>query len=98
MSDTPDKGDIARLIASGAKWPYDAPDAWWDADPAEPPPMPRDWAHAAARGILASLTDRRGIKHELDAVDEDVRAEMVETFAAVIREATRRALAGETPP
>lgn len=81
--------EAARLLRMGAEFPYDAPDAWWDADTAQPPPPSRDWAHAAARGILASLTDRRGIKHELDGVDEDVRAEMVETFASVIRASAR---------
>ena len=81
--------EAARLLAFGAEWPYDAPDAWRDADAPGSPPPARDWAHAAARGILASLEDRRGIKHELDDVDEDVRAEMVETFAGVIRAAAR---------
>lgn len=72
-------------VEHGNKYPYDASDAWRNND--EPPPPPIDWAHSAARGVLADLTDRRGIKYGFDDVDEDVRAEIVETLAAIIRSA-----------
>lgn len=45
----------------------------------------KDWAVKAVFGILADLTDRRGVKQELNNVDEDVRGEMVESLAAIIR-------------
>jgi hypothetical protein len=44
-----------------------------------------DWAERAALGVLADLTDRRGIKHELRNCDDDVKAEIVESLAAIIR-------------
>lgn len=73
-------------LEHGAKFPWDAPDKWWEGDGTNPPP-PRDWAHAAARGIIADLSDRRGIKYEFKNVDidEDIRAELVETMASIIR-------------
>lgn len=82
----------AFLLKHGAEYPYDAPDSWWnqDGETREPPP-PVDWAHRAARGILASMTDRCGIKHGFDDIDEDVRAEIVQAVAEVIRAAARGA-------
>lgn len=47
--------------------------------------QPKDWAEAAALAICASLCDRRGIKHEMRETDEDVREEIIESFAAIIR-------------
>jgi hypothetical protein len=79
--------DVARhTLSHGAKYPYDAPDAWWDSDGKEPPP-PTDWAHAAARGVLADLNDRRGIKHGFADIDEEIRAEITASLAAIIRAA-----------
>lgn len=69
-----------QTLKFGAEYPYDA------NDEGEAPPA-TDWAHAAARGVLADLCDRRGIKHELKNVDEDVRPELVEAIAAIIRAA-----------
>jgi hypothetical protein len=48
---------------------------------------PKDWAEAAALGIIADLCDRSGIKHEMRAVgdDEGLSQEIVEAFAAIIR-------------
>ena len=78
-----------NCLEHGGQFPYDAPRAWWEADETPPPPPPKDWAHAAARGILADLTDRRGVKQELDAVDYDVRAELTASLAEIIREAEK---------
>jgi hypothetical protein len=78
---------IAHLaIERGAKYPYDASDAWWVSSGKDAPPAV-DWAHAAARGILHDLNDRRGIKHAFREIDEDVRKEMVAAHAAIIRAA-----------
>lgn len=94
-----DDADLAKIrIAHGNAYPYDAPDAWWDADTMLTPPAAIDWAHTAARGILADLKDRRTIKWSLDNIDEDVRADIVSSIAEIIRAARRaRALgrAGE---
>lgn len=77
-----------QKLKHGNDFPLDAPDAWWEGDATNPPP-PKDWAHAAARGVIADLQDRRGIKHELERgnLDEDIRAEIVDALAAIIREA-----------
>lgn len=78
--------NVLRTLEHGDKFPYDAPDAWWRAYGEEPPP-PRNWAHRAARGVLADLTDRRDIKRGFENVDEDIRAEIVDTLAVIIQAA-----------
>lgn len=50
---------------------------------------PIDWAHAAARGIFYDLGDRAGISNEMDDIDNDVRIEMVEMAAEIIRQAIK---------
>ncbi len=77
-------------LEHGAEFPYDAPDKWWNGD-GKNPPQAKDWAHAAARGVLADLSDRRGIKGELEMIDEDVRAELVKSVAEIIRAAAPNA-------
>lgn len=47
--------------------------------------QPTDWAEAAALAICASLCDRRGIKQEMRDTDQDVKEEIIESFAAIIR-------------
>jgi len=76
--------DPARRLAHGDEFPYDAPDEWWRATGGDPP-APRSWAHRAARGVIADLQDRRGIKWSFDDIDEDTRAEVVESLAEIIR-------------
>lgn len=46
-----------------------------------------DWAHAAARGIVADLSDRKGIQEGFEYLLPDVRREIVETPAQLIRNA-----------
>lgn len=85
-------GNARFWLKHGADFPFDAPDSWWRSENnITPAPAAKDWAHAAARGILADLGDRRGIKHELDALDEDIRIELVGSLADIIREAHKRA-------
>jgi hypothetical protein len=72
-------------LKHGNKFPYDAPDAWWKSTEDPVPPPAKDWAHSAARGILADLQDRRDIKHGFERIDEDVRVEIVDTLAEIIR-------------
>ena len=80
MGDT----EAARAkLEHGDKFPYDAGKEFWDDDRHSPPT--KDWAHRAARGVIADLWDRRGIKHELDEVDHDVRGELVAGLAEIIR-------------
>jgi len=70
----------AHALQRGAEYPYDAKDEGAALSAA-------DWAHAAARGILYDLTDRRGIKHGFRGVDQEVRAEIVGSLAEIIRRA-----------
>ena len=51
-------------LTFGDRFPYDAPDDWWadDSENTKTPP-PSDWAHRAARGVLADLTDRHTMNY-----------------------------------
>lgn len=80
--------DARRRLAHGNKFPYDAPDGWWEGGTGTPPSSV-DWAHAAARGVIADLKDRHTIKRGFSDVDEEIRIELVNTLAEIIREAKR---------
>ena len=74
----------------GGKFPYDKPDSWWaDSHDSHPVLLAPSWQVSAARGIVANLRGRRGIKYELqtDRIDEDVRQEIILTLAAIIEAA-----------
>jgi len=72
-------------LEMGDKYPYDGTDDFWNGKEDATPPA--DWAHRAARGVIADLTDRRKIKNGFDGIDEDVRIEIVATLATIIRAA-----------
>lgn len=79
--------DSARwALEHGAKFPFDGLDEWRAAIDIDPPPA-TDWAHAAARGVIANLTDREGLDDALYDFDEDIRAEIVQSIADIIRAA-----------
>ena len=59
-------------IKHGTEYPYDNID------------IVGDWTMQAARGILWNLSERRGIKQALLEIDSDIRAELVESLAAII--------------
>lgn len=85
-----DEWNIERAkqsIRLGAEYPYDAPDAWWNGDEETEPPASTDAAHLAARAVVADLKDRRGIKNGFSNVDEDIRVEIVDRLAEIIRQA-----------
>lgn len=54
--------DPKQRLDHGSKFPYDAGSNFWEGDGNSTPPQALDWAHAAARGILADLLDRRGVQ------------------------------------
>jgi len=84
-----DELKIAEItLKHGNKYPYDAPDAWWNGS-GDNLPEPVDWAHSAARGVLSDLNDRRGIKQGFAGLDEYTRAEIVASLAAIIRAALK---------
>lgn len=89
-----DQSAAELSLELGAMYPYDAPDDWKEDDKDSQPPPAKDWAHRAARGILSDLTDRRGIKHGFNNIDEDVRVELVGSLAAIIRQAAEESAIG----
>lgn len=66
-----------NAINMGKIYPYDE----------DGPAISPDWAHTAARGIFAELSDRGGISHELDTVEQGTRSELTELIAEIIRQA-----------
>ncbi|AXH59617.1 hypothetical protein [Pseudomonas amygdali] len=66
-------------LDSGRDYPFEQSD-----DVGTPVPA-TDWAHAAARGILSNLTGRGGIGNELEQLDEELRKEVVDEAAEIIR-------------
>lgn len=82
----------AIRLKHGADYPFDAPDNWWRKSKHPKPPPADDWAHAAARGVIADLQDRGGIKYGFIDVDEDTRQEIVRSLADIIRLAHYQAL------
>ncbi len=69
--------DAQIALELGDEYPYELN--------AEDNPKPPDWAHRAARGVMADLNDRSGIEHELRGVRMDDRKDIVAALAAIIR-------------
>lgn len=67
-------------LEMGEKFPYDD-----FPDDSDTPSPAVDWAHAAARGVLADLEGRRGVGQELERVDDETRVELVQSVAEIIR-------------
>ncbi len=81
-------------IKSAAKNPYDAPDDW---DGETKLDLPDDWAYRAARGIIDELSGRSGFDAPFnDGVDEETRAEIVETMRDIIAAALEQAVKTNT--
>ncbi len=74
--------DAQRSYEHGKKFPYDGSGTGRSR-------KPKDWAVSAARGVLADLADRRDIKRGFENVDHDVRKEIVDALAAIIRHAAK---------
>lgn len=55
-----------------------------------------DWTYRAARGVLADLSDRRGVKNELEAIDDDLKRQIVIYAAGIIRAAFEAEEANES--
>ncbi|EOZ8645452.1 hypothetical protein ACQWTT_001203 [Acinetobacter baumannii] len=71
-----------KSIEFGKEYPYDCNESGEMPTPLTP-------ERIAAYGILADLLGRGGIKHELDNIDLDIREEIVETMAGIIKEAMK---------
>ena len=81
--------EAQHALEIGAKYPYDAPeggfngngfakgqDRFWE-----------NWPVLAARGVLADLCDRRGIKQGFENLDHSIRQEITYALAAIVRRA-----------
>jgi hypothetical protein len=90
MTDEENQLRAAQSLENGGEYPYDAPDTWWHSCGEIEALAPKDMAHAAARGIISDLTDRRGIKNGFARIDEDTRKHIVERAAEIIRQAAVR--------
>lgn len=88
MDDSPD-----FYLSFGDRFPYDAGEDFWRGfNPADTtPPLPTDWAHRAARGIIANLDDQKSISLAHRDIDHETRAELVQAVAEIIRTAARTA-------
>lgn len=86
-----------QAIIHGNEYPYDETDAWWSSEDRTPPSLPEDWAHSAARGIIANLEGRAGVRLALVHIDEAIRKEIVGDIARIIRNAHENPPA-KTPP
>jgi len=70
----------AFWLLHGQEYPYDS-EEYFNGEKSLPQVS---WQRAAALAVLSNLGDRRGIKHELDNVDMDVREEIVDTLSKII--------------
>lgn len=79
MSDELDNAEWS--LKQGERVPYD-----YDKKFCAGCPQPaKDCAHLAARGILANMTDRKGIANGFENIDYDVIVEITESIANIIR-------------
>lgn len=46
---------------------------------------PTDDAHLAALAVLTDLSGRRGVGNELESIDDDIKAQLVEDLTDIIR-------------
>lgn len=78
-----------EALTYGSQMPFDAPDKWWHDPSDPPPPRARDWAHKAARGVMAELQGRTIIKDALADVPAALARDVVGAIAEIIRLADR---------
>jgi cell division protein ZapA (FtsZ GTPase activity inhibitor) len=49
-----------------------------------------DWATEAALNVLDELSDRKGIGNEIDQCDDEIKEEILETLAEIIRNTEKK--------
>lgn len=52
--------------------------------------MAEHWAHKAANEIWDDLSDRKGVGNELEEIDKEVKSEIIDTMAQIIRKAAEQ--------
>lgn len=48
----------------------------------------REHARKIVKAIINDLTNRRGLRHEWDQIDDDIRREIVNTWTDIVEETT----------
>lgn len=91
---------VQDRLRSGQRCPFDAPDPEAGEEDIVLP-EPGDWAVRAARGIIDDFDDRGAAMNEAfhpERVAEEVRIEIVDVMAAIMREALRQERAESSEP
>lgn len=77
------------LIEQGNKYPFDAPDKWWQADVNQPnpPPPSNHWSVSAARAIVKDLQNRGsfGRDFNIQNIDEKSRQEIILSISEIVK-------------
>lgn len=73
-------------VERGANFPFDGSDEFWSTDATFQPDPARNWVHAAARGIMSDVRDRRGIKQSFQIFEwiEADRVRLISDLSAII--------------
>lgn len=45
----------------------------------------KDWPELAVERIIADLCDRRGLRQEFEAIDEEIQQEITDTWVEIVR-------------
>ncbi len=77
--------DVDWTIKHSNKYAYDRVGDEAREEEGYSTPKGTDWSIIAARAVLGDMSDRGGVRHELDSIDYEVRDEMVETLANIIK-------------
>jgi hypothetical protein len=87
MSDPDPRGTqkAQNALARGALLPFDGSASYWTQG--KLPRPAEDWAHAAARGVIADLSTRPGLDRVLTSAELDLveREDIIHSLANIIR-------------
>ena len=72
-----------KALDHGARVPFDDPMPGFNPDQAPPPA--RSWAHAAARGVYASLEDTNVLHRHQDVYEAEKRSEIIDGMTDIIQ-------------
>lgn len=73
-------------VERGASFPFDGSDEFWSTDETFQADPARNWVHAAARGIMSDVRDRRGIKQSFQIFEwlEADRVKLISDLSGII--------------
>jgi hypothetical protein len=77
--------EARNALARGAALPFDGSASFWTQG--KLPRPAEDWAHAAARGVIADLSSRAGLHRALTSaeISLDDRVDIIRSLANIIR-------------